>query len=406
MMASRIRLLKSLPIIVDFNEEFSAFHPNTLRDQSLYVSHAIQYILNLYSSEQPASRKILLAGHSMGGIVARHAVTRPNSASVSAIITMSTPHLIPPVTFERGMQELYDEIESHWTAWPTYETSPSARNSHAVPPVLVSICGGTADTQISSDSCALRANQVELSGSSSTHGFHPDDGTFAVLTTGMEGVWTGVDHQAMVWCDQVRRVVATTLLDMSATNHDRIDADPVDLREELSQKARRRLLGQRTFQELQGAATESRRFSKADASELTPGQPTFNHISSSRSVYVVKVPQNATGVQVIGNMRMNGVGRAGGSEVTIHLESAESLLLEESLPLSILRVLPKSSGNSENSGSQVSFPLQGEGVKDDELLTFAEAVIEPANQDRQLVVMLDGPAWGAIALLGDYESRK
>ena len=319
---------------------------------------------------------------------------------------MSTPHLIPPVTFERGMQELYDEIESYWRAWPTHGISPSARNSHTDPPVLVSICGGTADTQISSDSCALKVNQVELSGIPSTRGYQPDNGTFAVFTTGMEGVWTGVDHQAMVWCDQVRRVVATTLLDMSATNHDRMDTDPVDLREELSRKARRRLLGERTLQELQGTATEHRRLSKADASELTPGQPTFNHISSSHSVYVVKVPQNATGVQVIGNMRLNGVGSARGSEMTIHLGSAKSMLLEEPLSLSTLRVLPKSPGNSEYSGSQGAFPLQGEGAKDDELMTFAEAFIEPANQDRQLVVMLAGPAWGAIALLGDYESRK
>ncbi|GHJ84302.1 hypothetical protein NliqN6_0704 [Naganishia liquefaciens] len=390
---------------VDFNEEFSAFHPNTLRDQSLYVAHAISYILSLYPAESPASLNIILVGHSMGGIVARHAVTRSNSSSVSGIITMSTPHLVPPVTFERGMQRLYDELNSKVLS--THQTRTALSLAQPVPPVLVSICGGTADTQISSDSCALKIIQMGSGGDPQHSRGRIDNGSFAVFTTGMEGVWTGVDHQAMVWCDQVRRVVAATLLDMSAANRDRKHADPVelvDLREKLSQKARRRLLGERTVQELRGKATGMGGFSEGDAVEITLEQPTFNHVGSSHAVYIVKVPPTVKGVQVIGNMRVNGVGRAGGSKMTIHLGISKAALHGETLPLSTLRVLPSSPSASVNAGSHKAFPLQGEGVKDDDLMTFAEAVLEPANHDRELFLQLDGPARGSIALQGGAQS--
>lgn len=398
-------MLKSSSMIVDFNEEFSAFHPSTLRDQSLYVSNAIQHILSLYPVGHPASQKITLVGHSMGGIVARHAVTR-NISSVSAIITMSTPHMIPPVMFERGMQELYDEIDVYWKTWSTTETKSTAKPSQSIHPVLVSICGGTADTQISSDSCALTADHAQFGSTSQRRSDNMDNGTFAVFTTGMEGVWTGVDHQAMVWCDQVRRTVATALLDMSATNHDRINDNPVDLREDLSQTARRRLLGERTAAELTGRETGAIRTSAAEMTEITAEHPTFNHDGSKRSAYVVKVPRSATGMQIIGNMRLNGLGRQGGSKMTIHLESANTRPLQSSLPLSTLRVLPKSLGLADHTGVREAFPLQGEGVKDDEVLTYADAIFEPAEHERQLVLTLDGPAWGSIAVLGERQSRE
>lgn len=124
----------------------------------------------------------------MGGIVARLASLYMPNNTIDAIVTMSTPHNFPPLPFEGKMDELYAKINSA---------------SHLPPhPLLISICGGISDTQIVSDSCAFPQH---LAG--------PDDG-FTVFSTGIPGVWTGVEHQAMVWCDQVRWRVARALLDM------------------------------------------------------------------------------------------------------------------------------------------------------------------------------------------------
>lgn len=68
-------------------------------------------------------------------------------------------------------------------------------------PLLVSICGGISDTQVVSDTCAL--GPPELDGK---------DG-FTVFTSGLPGAWTAVDHQAIVWCHQIRWTVARALLE-------------------------------------------------------------------------------------------------------------------------------------------------------------------------------------------------
>jgi glycosylphosphatidylinositol deacylase len=128
----------------------------------------------------------------MGGVVARLAMNDlPNLIDI--IITMSTPHALPPVTLSRDMDTIYDTLAAQ------------VYNSSA--PLLFSICGGTADTQIASDACVIPTSSVTK-----------DDG-FSIFTTGMPGAWTSVEHQTMVWCHQVRWRVARTLLGMTSTGN-------------------------------------------------------------------------------------------------------------------------------------------------------------------------------------------
>jgi glycosylphosphatidylinositol deacylase len=128
----------------------------------------------------------------MGGVVARLAMDDlPNLIDI--IMTMSTPHALPPVTLSRDMDTIYDILVAQ-----TYNASA---------PLLFSICGGTADTQIASDACVIPPSSIT-----------EDDG-FSIFTTGMPGAWTGVEHQTMVWCHQVRWRVARTLLGMTSTGN-------------------------------------------------------------------------------------------------------------------------------------------------------------------------------------------
>jgi hypothetical protein len=157
------------------------------------VAATIPRILEQYpASNRP--EQVLLVGHSMGGIVARLAALHMNGSTIGAIVTMSTPHAIPPVAFDHKIDSLYAKINA----------APYSRPS----PLLISICGGVSDTQIISESCALPLSLVG-----------PEDG-FAVFSTDMPGVWTGVEHQAMVWCDQVRWRVARALLGMTTKSRE------------------------------------------------------------------------------------------------------------------------------------------------------------------------------------------
>ncbi|KJZ78116.1 GPI inositol-deacylase [Hirsutella minnesotensis 3608] len=197
---------------VDFNEDITAFHGQTLLDQAEYLNEAIRYILSLYSDPQRADRdshfpdptSVVILGHSMGGVVARAMLIQPNyqPKSINTIITMSAPHARAPVTFDGQIVHIYDEINDYWRNAYAQKWANDNPLWHVT---LVSIAGGTLDTVVPSDYASLESLVPE------THGF-------TVFTTGIPTVWTSMDHQAILWCDQFRKVVARALFDIVDIN--------------------------------------------------------------------------------------------------------------------------------------------------------------------------------------------
>lgn len=193
---------------VDFNEDITAFHGQTVLDQAEYLNEAIRYILSLYSDPQrsyrdsllPDPTSVVILGHSMGGVVARAMLVQPNylSNSINTIITMSAPHSHPPVTFDAQTVQIYDEINSYWRHAYSQQWANDNPLWHVT---LVSIAGGSLDTVVPSDYARVESLVPE------THGF-------TVFTTSIPTVWTSMDHQAILWCDQFRKVVARALYDI------------------------------------------------------------------------------------------------------------------------------------------------------------------------------------------------
>jgi glycosylphosphatidylinositol deacylase len=122
-------------------------------------------------------------GHSMGGIVATSLLP---SSHISAIITMSTPHTLPPARFDSRIDSIYQKNRQ------TLEKNPT--------PIL-SLCGGATDMMIPSESCILPKPNAD------------DVFRRTVFTSALEGAWTGVGHREMVWCHQVRWRVARAALE-------------------------------------------------------------------------------------------------------------------------------------------------------------------------------------------------
>lgn len=193
---------------VDFNEDITAFHGQTLLDQAEYLNEAIRYILSLYSdpnkvmrdSDLPDPSSVIIIGHSMGGVVARTMLVQQNYQpnSINTIITMSAPHARPPVTFDGQIVQIYDEINEYWRRAYTQKWASSNPLWHVT---LISIAGGSLDTVVPSDYADVDSLMPD------THGF-------TVYTTGVPTVWTSADHQAIMWCDQFRRVVSQALFDV------------------------------------------------------------------------------------------------------------------------------------------------------------------------------------------------
>lgn len=130
-------------------------------------------------------------GHSMGGIVATSLLP---SSEISAIITMSTPHTLPPARFDARIGKIY-----------AYNQKTLFNDST---PIL-SLCGGATDMMIPSESCILPSVPNNIT-----------DKIFrrTVFTSALEGSWTGVGHREMVWCHQVRWRIARAALELGGSS--------------------------------------------------------------------------------------------------------------------------------------------------------------------------------------------
>ncbi|KAL9020203.1 MAG: hypothetical protein Q9185_002573 [Variospora sp. 1 TL-2023] len=192
---------------VDFNEDFTAFHGQTLLDQAEYLNDAVAYILSLYHDPRRSQRdsglpdpsSVILIGHSMGGVAARTMLTMPNyqSNSINTIITISAPHARSPVSVDADLVRTYQRVNTYWRDAYSQKWASDNPLWHVT---LISIAGGSLDTTVPSDYASL-ASLVP-----STHGF-------TVFTSSIPGMWTGADHIQTTWCVQLVRPIARSIFD-------------------------------------------------------------------------------------------------------------------------------------------------------------------------------------------------
>ncbi|KAL9931183.1 hypothetical protein V8E36_003980 [Tilletia maclaganii] len=206
---------------VHFNEDFSAFHSQTLIDQATFVNEVIAYLLDLYAHTSAHNvTSVPLLGHSMGGIVARLMLDQPNYVknSVDTIITLSTPHVFPPAPFDRGIESIYTRLNKParlFSALMADAGSDAVKQEavrrsfpHFADVLLISVGSGTLDTQITSEASTLAL------GSPTFPPLWPAQQAISTFTAALPGLWSSVGHVSMAWCDQLReRIARASMLD-------------------------------------------------------------------------------------------------------------------------------------------------------------------------------------------------
>lgn len=99
--------------VVDFNSEASAIHASFMHNQAVFANRAIQTILSTCSVES-----VTLVGHSFGGVIARAvpvvAVEDYVPGSIRTIISLGSPHVGLPYSFDRSVDDFYQQVNKYW----------------------------------------------------------------------------------------------------------------------------------------------------------------------------------------------------------------------------------------------------------------------------------------------------
>ncbi|KAF9782201.1 PGAP1-like protein-domain-containing protein [Thelephora terrestris] len=371
--SSRSPVTKPLDIFaVEFNEDLSAFHGPTLLSERTYALDAIRYILSLY----PPNTSIVVMGHSMGGVVATSLLPSPD---ISAIITMSTPHTLPPARFDNRIEGIYSNNHQHLVADPT---------------PIVSICGGATDMMVPSESCILPQPSAQ-------NVFRK-----TIFSSGMERCWTGIGHREMVWCHQARWQVARAALELSAT----VPSTPL---------ARARILDTwlRNGHEDPPITDISVPFADGAQTEAIPGTkdtssgPTLklvNPVFRGSRVFYLRPPTVAENGGSDGGQRSFLLYLAGGAIGTVspfssgslrasvfRCSSAEEFSTERCVPIppTALYLLPVTHPHQE-------FPVSGAGSDETEGIALFDGKIPANSADSWVAIKVDGANGGGWVIGG------
>ena len=297
-------------------------------------------------------------GHSMGGVVATSLLPSPN---ISAVITMSTPHKIPPARFDRRIAAIYQLNQA------TLATADT--------PIL-SLCGGATDLMVPSESCIL-----------------PDvtNGNVyrrTIFSSALEGCWTGVGHQVMVWCHQVRWRVARVALELGAAS-----------------VVERAFILDRWLRDGRALSPTSGHPTQLDLSQesyavLPSGPFVLRNLHESRAVYLAPVPEAYHPIRFVayvseGTVLSMAPHHPSSLSVTFYLCSSTTIAPHdpssrpacEELHPATLKLIP-------NASSERPFPVPHEGVDESEGVIVFEAAL-PKGDDKH--------RWVAVAYTTNEE---
>lgn len=174
-------------LLVDHNSECAGFHGGSLLRQANFLLESIGMILRLYEHYQIPAKDIIVVGHSMGGVVARQAMSLPTyqPKTIKTLITLSSPHFAPVITVDPNLVKAYRMMNQFWMK----ENNPKLKDS-----VFINFPPTPRDRQVSS----LKG----FTGNIKSHLLSIDLGTFAICP----------DHNSSLYCQELLDFIVEMIL--------------------------------------------------------------------------------------------------------------------------------------------------------------------------------------------------
>eukprot|EP01041_Mallomonas_annulata_P008577 gene8577-17693_t len=146
---------------ISAKDPYTAYHSSSILRQAVFVNDAIYKIRSLYTKQfNTEPPKVMIVGHSYGGVVARAAVFLSNhpKCAVSTIITLGTPSHRASYTPDASHDQLLQYLNQAWRASFYFQSQTCLANvtadwtcNRCVPKItLVSISGGDIDNLVPS----------------------------------------------------------------------------------------------------------------------------------------------------------------------------------------------------------------------------------------------------------------
>ncbi|XP_067929246.1 GPI inositol-deacylase-like isoform X2 [Watersipora subatra] len=182
---------------IDFHEELYGFYGGNLMKQTEFVNDCINHILSMYKTPGYLPEKVVLVGHSMGGILARSLFTLDNfdKNRVNLIITQATPHQAPLLATDY-LPDFYTLVNDYWRA---------EKNTSLKHVMVISLGGGTRDLLVD-----YRLTRLD--------GLVSEGKAISVNTESVPKAWASTDHLCAVWCKQIVMALVRSLCDLTLPN--------------------------------------------------------------------------------------------------------------------------------------------------------------------------------------------
>eukprot|EP01135_Chromosphaera_perkinsii_P000311 Nk52_evm80s62 gene=Nk52_evmTU80s62 len=167
---------------VDFDEELSAFSGKVLKSQGVFIKRSLEGIKRHLSNRNISILRVILVGHSMGGVAARAALLEDgfDASLVQHLVTLASPHVNPVLSNDATFELFYEQLNTEW------KNQYMALFNHMS---FLSFTGGSLDVQIEPWSTNISSLVP------ATHGL-------TIFTTSIPQYWSPLGHNEIISCSK------------------------------------------------------------------------------------------------------------------------------------------------------------------------------------------------------------